>query len=264
MRDSTKATQDSDAEPKVGDSFTLSGWGNPSPARTAPPNSPPLLQTGEIIRMSPGGPPYRVEQVSEMRAFCIPLKRAGASAGSVDSDMDDDGPAQKRKGVNISARSLVERVRVEDLKELKAQHVNTNAREPRKESTMAVAAMPVGEKSNRQANKEAKSRMEARKRADRDSGIGQRKGTGNLAKAKAAKAPKTVRKCYCGCGEETTSYFAPGHDARWHGWVKKLASGVLKPADLTSQQKKSLGDLKKAGQGYVPVLNYNGEKYVGH
>jgi hypothetical protein len=52
------------------------------------------------------------------------------------------------------------------------------------------------------------------------------------AKAKAngaakAKAPKEVRNCVCGCGTETTGYFAPGHDARYHGWVKKLADGRI-------------------------------------
>lgn len=204
-----------------------------------------------------------------MRAFCVPLKRAGA--GAVDLDADSDGPAQKRKGINISPRSLVERVSAEELnspKEPKAQqNKKAEMRDARKEDSVAqVAAMPVGSKSNRQINKEQRSKVEARKRADREAGVGQRKGTGNLARAKAAtaKVPKTVRKCYCGCGEETTSFFAPGHDARWHGWVKKLASGVLKPEDLTGQQKKSLGELKKAGKGYAPVLNYNGEKYVGH
>lgn len=53
------------------------------------------------------------------------------------------------------------------------------------------------------------------------------------AKAKKAagpkrdKAPKTVRQCVCGCGEETTGHFAPGHDARYHGWIKKLADGRI-------------------------------------
>ena len=46
-------------------------------------------------------------------------------------------------------------------------------------------------------------------------------------KARAAKAPKTVRNCVCGCGTETTGHFAPGHDARYHGWITKLADGRI-------------------------------------
>lgn len=45
--------------------------------------------------------------------------------------------------------------------------------------------------------------------------------------AKKDKAPKTVRRCACGCGGETTGYFVPGHDARLHGWVSKLADGRI-------------------------------------
>lgn len=46
-------------------------------------------------------------------------------------------------------------------------------------------------------------------------------------KVKKAKAPQKLRSCACGCGGETTSYFMPGHDARLHGWVKKLADGRI-------------------------------------
>lgn len=63
------------------------------------------------------------------------------------------------------------------------------------------------------------------------------KGMTAMAKAAKAKAPKTakarektpktVRNCVCGCGTETTGYFAPGHDARYHGWITKLADGRI-------------------------------------
>lgn len=54
--------------------------------------------------------------------------------------------------------------------------------------------------------------------------------------AKKDKATKTVRKCACGCGGETTGYFVPGHDARFHGWIKKLADGRI---DATGKDVKS-------------------------
>lgn len=128
----------------------------------------------------------------------------------------------------------------------------------------SVAAIPAAGKSNRQINKDNKAKIAARKNADRAAGIGVKGGTGRMAaaKAKSAKPPRTVRKCACGCGEETMSYFAPGHDGRWHGWVAKLADGRLTPEDLSAQQRRSLGELKKAGKGWAPVLNYKGEKYV--
>lgn len=50
-------------------------------------------------------------------------------------------------------------------------------------------------------------------------------------KVAKVKVPKTVRNCACGCGGQTTSYFAPGHDARVHGWESKLADGRIEPKD---------------------------------
>ena len=124
-----------------------------------------------------------------------------------------------------------------------------------------AVGLPIGQKSNRSLNKEQRDRMAARKRNNKAAGIpgSGSKGVSRLAKSKA---PKTVRKCGCGCGEETMSYFAPGHDARYHGWVKKLAAGTLEPSDLTAAQRKALGDLKKTGKGFQPVLDYKGEKFV--
>lgn len=48
------------------------------------------------------------------------------------------------------------------------------------------------------------------------------------AKAKAAKArtPKpATRDCKCGCGRLVRRHFAQGHDARFHGWMTRLAGG---------------------------------------
>lgn len=227
------------------ETFTLPEPVSPPRTRTIL-TTPPLLKPGEIILPEAGGPPYKVEHVNESRAYCVPLKGG--------------------EGINISPRSIVERVSLEQVEARKRQ-----AKEPRNDATQTkersvatAAAIPMSTKSNRQINKDQRDKMEARRRADRSAGIGVRGGTGNLARAKSktAKPPKTVRKCGCGCGEETMSYFAPGHDARYHGWVKKLASGVLRPEDLSAAQRKALGELKKSGKGYAPVLNYKGEKHV--
>ena len=54
-------------------------------------------------------------------------------------------------------------------------------------------------------------------------------------KAKTAKAPKEVRKCACECGTDTTGYFAPGHDARMHGWIAKLTDGRIERKDIPTK-----------------------------
>lgn len=72
------------------------------------------------------------------------------------------------------------------------------------------------------------------------------KRAGNGA-TKREKTPAKVRNCTCGCGTETTGYFAPGHDARFHGWTKKLADGRIQRN----------GKDAKSGEAVVPtsVLN---------
>ncbi len=72
------------------------------------------------------------------------------------------------------------------------------------------------------------------------------------AKAKRVKPTKTVRACACGCGGETTGYFNPGHDAKLHGWVKKLADGRI--------QKN--GKDAKSGEQIVPASVLNKLKLV--
>ena len=43
-------------------------------------------------------------------------------------------------------------------------------------------------------------------------------------------------KCLCGCGEKTSgSKFKPGHDARFHGRVRRLQNGKLTLEDLKTE-----------------------------
>ncbi len=41
------------------------------------------------------------------------------------------------------------------------------------------------------------------------------------------KTAKPLATCFCGCGGTTKSKFVPGHDARFHGWAKKVVRGEL-------------------------------------
>jgi hypothetical protein len=130
---------------------------------------------------------------------------------------------------------------------------------------MATAsAIPVGDsKTAREKNKLRVAGKAATKAA---------KVPGNSAnaarKANGKAVEKTVRACACGCGEETMSYFVPGHDARYKGWIKRLADGRIDASgkDAKTGEKvisaKVLGamGLKKTKDGAIPTVHYNGDK----
>ena len=44
---------------------------------------------------------------------------------------------------------------------------------------------------------------------------------------RSTKAKAATGTCWCGCGTPTTKKFAPGHDARFHGWAKRAARGEM-------------------------------------
>jgi hypothetical protein len=67
--------------------------------------------------------------------------------------------------------------------------------------------------------------------------VGNKKAAKKAASSRApkqSKAAKTVRDCICGCGGKTGGAFVPGHDARFKGWLIKIAKGESKPSDLMS------------------------------
>ena len=50
----------------------------------------------------------------------------------------------------------------------------------------------------------------------------------NVAQLDPAPPPaprKSVSQCLCGCGRPTAKTFAPGHDARFYGWLRRLVDG---------------------------------------
>lgn len=220
------------------------------------------LHEGMIIQRE-DGTLYRVEMVSESRARCrrttverelnreeryhqpvfMPLP---GTPNLPEDDLPDDWyspDASEENGhvLNISPRSVCRRVEYADLIAM-----------TRKESTMAVkgaAAIPVG-KTNKAQKLAQKPKSEARPL------------TGAAARAKANAKPKvtkTVRECGCGCKDETMSYFVPGHDARYKGWMKKLADGRLSQDELKKLMgPKTFGKytFKKSGAGFVPKETY--------
>jgi len=251
----------------------------PTPASIPIPAPPPsawasrpiasLLQQGEIIRMVPNGPPYRVEMVNESRAYCVPLKGQQRVARVGEGEAEIREFESLGGGVSISPRAIVERIDERDLDESERQR-NKRKQEVNQsgETTMATAsAIPVAEKSARGREKVRKAAL-ARKRADKHAGLpgtgGKRKLAGAAARSAGTKKKvvKTVRSCACGCGEETMSYFAPGHDGRWHGWMKKIAGGADPAEVIPSKKVRDSYTFKSNGKGgKVPTLDYRGDPY---
>jgi hypothetical protein len=69
--------------------------------------------------------------------------------------------------------------------------------------------------------------------------------------AKAAKAetgPKLLNLCGCGCGAGVKSRFQPGHDAKLHGWVKKLERGAMALGELPAMVRDGMFPKTKQGQ----------------
>ena len=95
-----------------------------------------------------------------------------------------------------------------------------------------------------------------------------RKLSGAAAKAAAApkkeKAPKVMKACTCGCGGQTASYFIPGHDARFKGWLLKIEKGEASPEDLIPKKVRERFQWKKKGAGQIPTLNYKGLPHKGY
>lgn len=74
---------------------------------------------------------------------------------------------------------------------------------------------------------------------------------------KAEKAPKVLNACGCGCNQPCKANFLPGHDAKLHGWVKKVAAGTLALSELPAQVQ--AGMYPKVKQGVIKSKNEKGE-----
>jgi len=231
-----------------------------------------ILKPGQIVRMRLDGPPYRVQSSAPARALCVPLRGTPKTVRTEKGAVEFESLSA---GVNISQRAYVEVIPEEELAELERKR---NAR--MEEKTEEPAVQPVGrvlleesstkEEDNMSASAipvaSAKQREKVRKaaKASRTAAI-PRKLVGAAARSKAnGKKPKTVRKCFCGCGEETMSYFAPGHDGRFHGLMKKLARGDVKPSDVRKTIAEVIGPFKKVGEGWRPSKDYRGNLYKAH
>lgn len=68
--------------------------------------------------------------------------------------------------------------------------------------------------------------------------------TAKPAKPAKEKEKPSLKPCGCGCGEQVTRRFKPGHDARFYGWLRKVADGRMKFEELSPFVRKQVGDIK--------------------
>lgn len=73
-----------------------------------------------------------------------------------------------------------------------------------------------------------------------------KKGMSPEVKARLKAGAKASRDndCKCGCGGKTGGSFSVGHDARYYGWLKKVAAGNMEFKELPRVVQKDLVDLK--------------------
>lgn len=185
------------------------------------------LVMGDVIRTFDGSVHY-IQYVNSSGAYAVPL-------ASVTREIVGREVAFTAGGKTISARSLVELINPLTL--------GGNSPEYRRYVKMVAASRNKGAHvvehgvsftefdSDESIDDEGHASFGASGTSPTGKGVKMAKKAANkangAAKVARVKAEKTVRPCVCGCGTETTSYFAPGHDARYHGYLKKLADGRI-------------------------------------
>ena len=209
------------------------------------------LIVGEFIRTLPGGPIYRVDAVSESRARCVLV-----SAKALNEEWVDE---KSGRIINISPNSVVLRV---DKKTILKEAEDRYRKKVEMSEGQAVG-IPVAETSIREREKNRRTEMAAKKAKTNGGGVALVGAAKRAKENKKDRPPKTVRACLCGCGEETTGYFAPGHDARFKAWMVKVERGTMEMKDLPKAVQKAY-EFKKRGAGFVTATNYKGEKHSGY
>lgn len=63
---------------------------------------------------------------------------------------------------------------------------------------------------------------------------------------KAARKPKPLHACSCGCGGTTFGRFCPGHDSRLHGWALRVEKGVVKLEAIPDGERQAVDAFLKA------------------
>lgn len=87
-------------------------------------------------------------------------------------------------------------------------------------------------------NMNEKKREEARREAAK-------KPLPALPKLPKARKARSLQPCACGCGEETTAVWAPGHDSYVRGWAIRVERKVVAMKDVPSDQQAAVRKMMK-------------------
>lgn len=224
-----------------------------------------VLKSGEVIRL-PDGTAHMVQYVNSAGAYIVPL-------AGVNREIHGKVVTFNAGGKTISAHSLVERIKPEALGGYSQEYKRYVSMVRSLEASEAMAkrlkgkGVNLGEFDKAELADGWEGQAKATVEIDGQEislGVGTTAASGEGEMAKSAKKvaaksksngaakskpTKTVRKCVCGCSTDTTGYFAPGHDARVHGWIKKLAAGKMKPSEIPAAVRNGL-QLVETKEGY--------------
>jgi hypothetical protein len=225
-----------------------------------------MLKPGDVIRLL-DGTAHLVQYVNSAGAYIVPLV-------GVNREINGRTVTFNAGGKTISAHSLVERVKPEALGGYSQEYKRYVSMVKSLEANEAMAKRMKGKGVNLGEfdQTELADGWEGQAKAtvvidgqEITIGVGTSAESGEAAMAKSAakkvkakakangaaksKAPKTVRDCVCGCKTQTTGFFAPGHDARVHGWIKKLAAGKMKPSEIPAAVRNGL-NLQETKEGF--------------
>lgn len=137
---------------------------------------------------------------------------------------------------------------------------------PKEPATPTVAQMPIGGARSKPAkvakpkDDGAKARAVAAQRAKVDAVTEPSTKPAKAAKSpkqpKPAKPAKVGQPCLCACGELANPgrAFRQGHDARFHGWMRRLADERLLPSEVPPAALK----LMNVNRDGVPTTDYDG------
>lgn len=214
------------------------------------------LEVGMEIRYQPGGPAYPVLKVNAAGAL---VRGAGRNVTM------PNGASFKSTGppVQISLYSEVEYRRKRDRKGewegldehyqdmIGSENEGDNASDNQGGRQMANAAkIPASGTAKGAPAKKAPAKLVDTKGATK-------KAAAPAKKAAKVNGEEVLNDCICGCGGKTGKFFVPGHDARFKGWLSKIAKGEAKPSDLMpATLAKALGPWTTKGDGQVPTKSY--------
>jgi len=74
---------------------------------------------------------------------------------------------------------------------------------------------------------------------------------------RGANKQKPLVPCGCGCGSQTRSKFAPGHDSRLRGWALRVARNMVKLDEIVTVYKCSEGE-RNAVEAHIKQLKKDG------